>query len=68
MTPRKVWRSLARVWRSLVRRHIVDDVPDEMTACFNCDSVRCSEEKYEACPNRLAQLAELRAAQNSLAH
>ena len=50
---------LREIWRSFVRKHIVDDVPDEMAACFDCDVARCPDDKYETCPNRLAQATEL---------
>lgn len=53
---------LSEVWRALIRKYIVYDVPDEMAACFDCDAVQCPNEKYEACPNRLAHAAALKAA------
>ncbi len=56
---------LSEMWRSFVRRYIVYDIPDEMAACFDCDAVRCPDEKYETCPNRLAQAAALRAARTA---
>ncbi len=56
---------LSEVWRSLVRRYIVYDIPEEMDACFDCEAVQCPDEKYETCPKRLAQAAELRAARTA---
>lgn len=53
---------LSEVWRSMVRRHIAYDVPDDMGACFNCNTAWCPDDKYETCPSRLAQAAALRAA------
>ena len=53
---------LSEVWRTLARKYIVYDVPDEMAACFDCDAVQCPNEKYETCPNRLAHAAALKAA------
>jgi hypothetical protein len=47
-----------RLLRNFVRRHIVDDAPDEMAACFNCNVVECSNEIYETCPNRLAHTGD----------
>ena len=53
---------LSEVWRALVRKYMVYDIPDEMAACFDCDAVQCPNEKYETCPNRLAHAAALKAA------
>jgi hypothetical protein len=41
---------LSEVWRALARKYIVHGIPDEMAACFDCDVVRCPNDKYEACP------------------
>ena len=51
---------LSEAWRALVRKYIVYDIPDEMAACFDCNVARCSDERYESCPNRLAEAAALR--------
>ena len=56
---------LSEAWRSLVRRYIVYDIPDEMAACFDCEVVRCPDDKYEACLKRSALAAELSAAQTA---
>ena len=53
------------VWRALARKYIVYDIPDEMAACFDCSVVRCSNEQYESCPNRLAEAAALRPARTA---
>ena len=53
---------LSEVWRTLVRKYVVYDIPDEMAACFDCSMVRCPNEQYESCPNRLAEAAALRPA------
>jgi hypothetical protein len=45
--------------RALVTKYVVFDVPDEMTACFDCDAVRCTDDKYETCPERLFSAATL---------
>jgi hypothetical protein len=50
----------SEVWRTLVRKYIVYDVPDEMAACFDCNAVHCSNDKYETCPERLATVAAMR--------
>ena len=48
---------LSEAWRTLARRYIVYDFPDEMAACFHCDVVQCPNEKYETCPSRLLSLS-----------
>jgi hypothetical protein len=55
----------SEVWRTLVRKYIVYDVPDEMAACIDCRVVRCSNDNYETCANRLAHAAALRAARTA---
>ncbi len=45
---------LTETWRALVRRYVVYDIPDEMTACFDCNAAICPDEKYRTCPRRLA--------------
>jgi len=52
----------SETWRTLVRKYIVYDVPEEMAACFDCHVARCSNERFEICPTRLAALAGMRAA------
>jgi hypothetical protein len=52
-----------KLW-TFVRRHLVDDVPDEMSACLECGAVQCRQDKYETCPNRLAHAEALRAARS----
>jgi hypothetical protein len=47
---------LGEAWRTLLKKHIAYDIPDEMAACFDCDTVRCPDAKYSACPVRLAQV------------
>jgi hypothetical protein len=53
---------LGGTWRSLVRRHIIYDISDEMVACFDCNVWRCPDDRYETCADRLPRAAELRAA------
>ena len=50
-------------WRTLARKYVVYDVPDEMAACFDCHVSHCSNSEYETCPRRLTSLAEVSAAQ-----
>jgi len=52
---------LSAEWRTLVRKYIVYDIPDEMAACFDCDAARCPNERYETCPARLADVASAQA-------
>jgi hypothetical protein len=52
---------LTETWRTLVRKYIVYDVPDEMAACFDCDVAFCPDEKYRTCAYRLACGAATRA-------
>ncbi len=40
-------------------RHIVAEVPDALSACLDCGSVQCLNEKWDTCPNRLARAAAL---------
>ena len=35
------------------------EVPDEMSACLDCDAVQCSYERYNDCTNLLAMAAAL---------
>ena len=41
--------------------HRFAHVPDEMAACLDCGAVQCLNSKYETCPDRLAEVAVLRA-------
>jgi hypothetical protein len=47
--------------RSFVKRHIVEEVPDEMSACLECGRLDCRDSTYVACPNRLRRKADLQA-------
>ncbi len=49
--------------RGFIIRHVVADVPDEIAACMECNVAECVEGKFRNCPNRLARLAALKAAQ-----
>lgn len=45
--------------RSLFRRHIAADVPDDLAACIECRARQCRHGDWINCPNRLAQAASL---------
>ena len=49
---------LSEALRTLVRKHAVYDVPEEMAACLDCDTLRCPDVRYATCPNRQARAAE----------
>jgi hypothetical protein len=49
---------------ALVRKHIVDEVPDAMSACLDCGTLDCRDNIYETCPNRLRAEAALRTARS----
>jgi hypothetical protein len=53
---------LRAVWMTFVRKNLVDDVPDEMAACLDCDAMQCLNGEYETCPTRLIRAAALSAA------
>ena len=57
------WKVEANVldWlRRFFGRYVVDDVPDELSACLDCGRVECAESKFQSCPNRLARAAALK--------
>jgi hypothetical protein len=47
-------RNLAAIWRDIVKKNVIDNVPNEITACLDCDEVECSGERYDHCALRLA--------------
>jgi hypothetical protein len=47
--------------RRLFRRYIVDDVPNELSACLECGAIHCSESEFRNCPHRLQRVAALEA-------
>ncbi|MDR3533742.1 MAG: hypothetical protein P4L90_24670 [Rhodopila sp.] len=49
--------------RTIVRRHIVSEVPDELSACLDCGAVQCLETEFRTCPTRLARATALDALQ-----
>jgi hypothetical protein len=54
---------LGKLW-IIVKKHIVGEVPDEMSACIDCDAVQCCSEQYATCSHRLARFAALQAMQH----
>ena len=48
---------LSQEWRTLARRYIVHDIPDEIAACFDCDLMACRNARYETCAVRLTRAA-----------
>ncbi len=42
-----------------IRRHLIGDVPTEMTVCFDCTRPDCSAEVYRSCTRRLLGREEL---------
>jgi hypothetical protein len=42
-------------WRNLLRRFITYDIPDDMAACFGCDEMRCSDERFATCSDRIVR-------------
>jgi len=52
-----------RKWlRSIIERHVVANVPDEMDLCLTCGKLQCSETEYQNCVHRKARAAALAAA------
>ena len=49
---------LSQEWRTLARRYIVHDIPDEIAACFDCDLVACRNARCETCAVRLARACD----------
>ncbi len=46
--------------RKFIRRDIAAEIPDELAACMDCDSVDCREAEFLECAHRLDRAAELR--------
>ena len=53
------WFKLPGILSGFVRRHVIADVPDDMSLCMACHVGRCSSERYASCPHRLADTAAL---------
>ncbi len=45
--------------RKFIRRDIAAEVPDDVAACMDCDSVDCPEAEFLECAHRLDRLTEL---------
>jgi hypothetical protein len=50
--------------RRFFDRHIVANVPDELSACLECGEIQCVDSKFRNCPNRLARVAALKASRS----
>ncbi len=53
-----------RLWRFLGRQ-VVENVPDELSACLECSAVQCVDSQWRNCPRRLARVADLKALRES---
>ena len=42
-----------------IRKYIVTEVPNAMSACLDCKVVQCTADEWESCANRLARKATL---------
>ena len=51
---------LGKMWLFL-KKQIVTDAPDELSACLDCGVSECREGRFQTCPNRLARAAALKA-------
>jgi hypothetical protein len=45
--------------RAFIEKHIIAEVPPELSACLDCGVEQCLNGKWETCPNRLARAAAL---------
>ena len=48
-----------------LKARLVEEVPDDMAACLDCQNLDCRVSRYETCPNRLSRAAVLRAMRSS---
>lgn len=55
---------LGELW-TWMKRHLVEDVPDDMAACLDCLNLDCQVSRYETCVNRLTRASALRAMRSS---
>jgi hypothetical protein len=57
---RTTWRcakeATASALNAFIETHICQEIPDEMSACGDCNTTRCSGENYRTCRMRLQQL------------
>jgi|tagenome__1003787_1003787.scaffolds.fasta_scaffold20337205_1 hypothetical protein len=53
--------------RTFIEKHIIAEVPPELSACLDCGFEQCLNEKWETCPNRLAHAAALTAREQASA-
>lgn len=50
----------ARLWAHM-KGWLVQEVPDEIAACLDCEAKQCLEGRYRTCPNRLKMSEGLKA-------
>ena len=53
---------MPNLFQRFIKRHLVDNVPDEMDLCLTCRKAHCSGAEYRNCEPRKARAAELVAA------
>ncbi len=53
-----------RLWRFLGGQ-VVENVPDELSACLECGAVQCVDSKWRNCPRRLERVSALKALHES---
>ena len=45
--------------KAYVAKHLIEELPVQMDACFDCKALRCDEANFQVCPLRLQRLAEI---------
>jgi hypothetical protein len=56
-------RNFAAIWKDIVKRNVIDNVPNEMATCLDCGEAKCSGDRYDHCAVRLATADALNAVQ-----
>lgn len=51
---------LTKLW-AFLKKNVVGEVPDELSACIECRVAQCGGEKFLTCPNRLNRAEGLKA-------
>ena len=51
--------------KAYVAKHLIEELPVQMDACFDCKALRCDEANFQVCPLRLQRLAEITNARSS---
>ncbi|MFL5284842.1 MAG: hypothetical protein ACJ8AW_28690 [Rhodopila sp.] len=47
--------------RAFIEKHILTEVPSELSACLDCGIEQCLNKDWETCPNRLSRAKALTA-------